>query len=231
MPRYFALVPAAGLGARVGADIPKQYLEIAGRPVLWHALRTLCTAPRIEQTWVVLSPSDQWFDRMDWSAFDGRLSTARCGGDSRAASVLNGLRAMEGVGPADWVLVHDAARPCLTYALVEHLISQVGDDPAGGILAVPVSDTLKRADVQGRITMTEPRAGLWGAQTPQMFRHGALAAALGSASLEHVTDEASAMEARGVRPQLVPGSTSNIKITYPQDLAIARLLLEAERKT
>jgi 2-C-methyl-D-erythritol 4-phosphate cytidylyltransferase len=107
----------------------------------------------------------------------------------------------------------------------------VGDDPAGGILAVPVSDTLKRADVQGRITMTEPRAGLWGAQTPQMFRHGALAAALGSASLEHVTDEASAMEARGVRPQLVPGSTSNIKITYPQDLAIARLLLEAERKT
>jgi 2-C-methyl-D-erythritol 4-phosphate cytidylyltransferase len=231
MSRYFALVPAAGLGVRVGADLPKQYLEIAGRPVLWHALRTLCSAARIEQTWVVLSPADEWFDQVDWSAFQGRLTALRCGGETRAASVLNGLREMEGVGAADWVLVHDAARPCLTHALIEHLISQVGDDPAGGILAVPIADTIKRADAQGCIAATEPRAGLWGAQTPQMFQHGALVEALASVALDRITDEASALEARGVRPHLVPGSISNIKITYSQDLAVARLLLEAEGKT
>ena len=230
MPRYFALVPAAGLGARVGADIPKQYLEIAGRAVLWHALRPLCEDPCIERTVVVLSPTDQWFERMDWSAFDGRLQVMRCGGDTRAASVLNGLRGMRGVAPEDWVLVHDAARPCLMHALIAHLITQVGDDPTGGILAVPVSDTLKRADERTRIAATEPRAGLWGAQTPQMFRYAALTQALASADLGQITDEASAMEAAGTRPLLVPGSTTNLKITYPQDLAIARLLLEGESK-
>jgi 2-C-methyl-D-erythritol 4-phosphate cytidylyltransferase len=231
MPRYFALVPAAGLGARVGADIPKQYLELASRPVLWHALRPLCESARIEQTWVVLSPGDLWFDRMDWSAFDGRLQVLRCGGDTRAASVLNGLRGMQHVAADDWVLVHDAARPCLTRSLIAHLLAQVGEDPVGGLLAVPVSDTLKRADERTRIAATEPRAGLWGAQTPQMFRHGALTQALSCAVLEQITDEASAMEARGVRPLLVPGSTANIKITYPQDLAIARLLLDGEKRT
>jgi 2-C-methyl-D-erythritol 4-phosphate cytidylyltransferase len=230
MPRYFALVPAAGLGARLGADIPKQYLEIAGRPVLWHALRTLCGSARIERTWVVLAPDDRWFDRYDWGAFVGRLQVLRCGGGTRAESVLNGLRAME-VGTEDWVLVHDAARPCLTELLIERLVTAVGDDPAGGILAVPVSDTLKRADAQARIARTEPRAGLWGAQTPQMFQHGALRDALAGAALEQVTDEAGAMEARGLQPRLVPGSSANIKITYPQDLAIARLLLAEENRT
>jgi 2-C-methyl-D-erythritol 4-phosphate cytidylyltransferase len=229
MPRYFALVPSAGLGARVGADLPKQYLEIAGRPVLWHALRALCACARIERVWVVLSPVDRWFDRLDWRAFAGRLRVLRHGGESRAASVLNGLRAMPGVQVDDWVLVHDAARPCLTGALIDSLIDQIGDDPAGGILAVPISDTLKRADERGRIASTVPRAGLWGAQTPQMFRHGALLDALTSSALDPITDEASALEARGVRPQLVPGSTTNIKITYPHDLATARLLLEAEK--
>jgi 2-C-methyl-D-erythritol 4-phosphate cytidylyltransferase len=230
MPRYFALVPAAGLGARVGADVPKQYLEIAGRPVLWHALRTLCESARIERTWVVLAPHDQWFDGHDWRAFEGRLQVLRCGGGTRAESVLNGLRAMDGA-PRDWVLVHDAARPCLTDALVERLVTEVGDDPSGGILAVPVSDTLKRADPTDRIARTEPRGGLWGAQTPQMFPYGALRDALAAAALDQVTDEASAMEARGVHPRLVAGSTTNIKITYPQDLAIARLLLAEERRT
>ena len=228
MPRYFALVPAAGLGARVGADLPKQYLEIGGRPVLWHALRALCASARIERTWVVLSTDDRWFDRLDWAAFGTRVQVLRCGGETRAASVLNGLRGMQGVAESDWVLVHDAARPCLTHALVERLIAAVGEDDAGGILAVPVSDTLKRADQRDRIAGTEPRAGLWSAQTPQMFQRGALQEALAAASLAHVTDEASAMEARGVQPRLVLGSTTNIKITYPQDLAIARLLLGAE---
>jgi 2-C-methyl-D-erythritol 4-phosphate cytidylyltransferase len=231
MPRYFALVPAAGLGARVGADIPKQYLEIAARPVLWHALRPLCESVRIEQTWVVLSPADQWFDRVDFSAFKGRLEVLRCGGATRAESVLNGLRGMQGVAAEDWVLVHDAARPCLTHALIAHLVAQVGDDPVGGILAVPVADTLKRADERTRIAGTEPRTGLWGAQTPQMFRHGALTRALSCVALDRVTDEASAMEAGGAHPMLVPGSATNLKITYPQDLAIARLLIEGERTT
>lgn len=230
MAGYFGLVPAAGLGARVGADVPKQYLEVAGRPVLWHALRALCGAPRIQQTWVALSPADQWFERFDWSAFAGRLQVARCGGDTRAASVLNGLRAMQNIAAQDWVLVHDAARPCLTGPLLDWLMAEVGDDPVGGILAVPISDTLKRADREQRIAATEPRSGLWGAQTPQMFRYGALLAALAAARLDAVTDEASAIEAQGRRPRLVPGSTTNIKITYPQDLDIARLLLGEESR-
>jgi 2-C-methyl-D-erythritol 4-phosphate cytidylyltransferase len=230
MPRYFALVPAAGLGARVGADIPKQYLEIAGRPVLWHALRALCESPRIDQVWAVLSPQDQWFERLDWTAFKGRLRVLRCGGATRAASVLNGLREMQDAMASDWVLVHDAARPCLTPALIAHLIAQVGEDAVGGILAVPVSDTLKRADAGARIEATEPRAGLWGAQTPQMFRHATLVRALSSVALEEITDEASALEAAGERPLLVPGSTANLKITYPQDLDIARLLLEGDNR-
>jgi 2-C-methyl-D-erythritol 4-phosphate cytidylyltransferase len=231
MPRYFALVPAAGLGARVGADIPKQYLEIAGRPVLWHALCALCESPCIEQTCVVLSAQDQWFERLDWTAFKERLRVLRCGGATRAASVLNGLREMQDVAADDWILVHDAARPCLTPALIAHLIAQVGEDAVGGILAVPVSDTLKRAEAGTRIAATVPRAGLWGAQTPQMFRHAALMRALSSVSLEEITDEASALEAAGARPLLVPGSTANLKITYPQDLDIARLLLEGDNRT
>jgi 2-C-methyl-D-erythritol 4-phosphate cytidylyltransferase len=231
MARYFALVPAAGLGARVGADLPKQYLEIAGRPVLWHALRALCLSASVEQTWVVLAPDDPYFERLDWSAFQDRLQVLRCGGETRAASVRNGLRAMQGVHAEDWVLVHDAARPCLSPALIERLITHVGDDSAGGILAVPVAETLKRADATGRIAGTEPRAGVWAAQTPQMFQHAALLHALARVALDAITDEAGALEACGIRPQLVVGSTTNIKITYPQDLALAQLLLEAENKT
>ena len=226
MPRHVALVPAAGTGSRVGAEVPKQYLPLAGHPVLWHTLHALIGVHRIEHVWVVLSESDAWFDCQDWARFEGKFSALRCGGPSRAASVLAGLRAIRDVVDGrDWVLVHDAARPCVASATIDRLIDEVGEDDAGGILAVPVSDTLKRSDGSRRIAATVPRVGLWAAQTPQMFRHGMLLEALAQAPLDEITDEASAVELRGLRPRLVMGSTDNIKVTVPQDLAIALRVL------
>lgn len=226
MPRHVALVPAAGTGSRMDAQLPKQYLPLAGRPVLWHTLRALTAVLRIDHIWVVLSAGDQWFDRHDWSAFGARLTTLRCGGPSRAATVLAGLRSMQAhVAGSDWVLVHDAARPCLTADLVERLIETVGEDDAGGILALPIADTVKRADGEERIVETVPRAGLWAAQTPQMFRHAMLLEALSNATLDQVTDEASAMEATGVQPRLVVGDVRNMKITLPADLVLAEAIL------
>lgn len=229
MQRHYALVPAAGVGSRMGAHAPKQYLPLAGRTVLWHALAALAATPRIARVWVVIGPDDAWFDRNDWSAFADKLTTVRCGGASRAASVLNGLRAMQPqVAAADWVLVHDAARPCVTVTIIDRLIDAVGEDDAGGILAVPIADTVKRAGADSRIVETVPRDGLWSAQTPQMFRHAALRDALAGADLGGVTDEASAMERTGVKPRLVMSSTRNIKITVPDDLALAERHLLAE---
>jgi 2-C-methyl-D-erythritol 4-phosphate cytidylyltransferase len=146
-----------------------------------------------------------------------------CGGETRAESVANGLLASE-LEPDDWVLVHDAARPCLTQAHLAKLIAELRDDAVGGILAVPVADTLKRADAQQRIEFTEPRDRLWQAQTPQMFRAGLLAEAL--ARCKNVTDEASAVESLGFQPKLVEGDSSNFKVTYPQDIRLAELLLK-----
>lgn len=225
MSSHFALVPAAGSGSRMDADLPKQYLPLAGWPLLWHTLRALASVPRLAHVWVVLSERDEWFAKHDWRAFDGRVTPLRCGGPSRAASVLAGLRAMDAEA-RDWVLVHDAARPCVTRALIDRLIDEVGDDDAGGLLALPVADTLKRAADDGRIARTVPRAGLWAAQTPQMFRHAMLRAALEDAPLDQVTDEAGAMERAGLRPRLVPGSAANLKVTLASDLVLAGRLLE-----
>jgi 2-C-methyl-D-erythritol 4-phosphate cytidylyltransferase len=231
MPRHLALVPAAGTGSRVGAEVPKQYLPLGGQSVLWHTLHALTRVPRIEHVWVVLSERDAWFEQHDWSAFQGRISALRCGGPSRAASVLAGLHAIRDlVAARDWVLVHDAARPCVTGASIERLIEEVGEDDAGGILAVPVSDTLKRSDACARSVGTVPRAGLWAAQTPQMFRHGVLLDALEGTPLDEITDEASAVELRGLHPRLVMGGTENIKVTVPEDLAIALKILRASFK-
>lgn len=225
MSRYFALVPAAGNGARFGAEIPKQYLELAGRPMIAHALAALCRFTRIERVWVVLSPGDEWWEAYDWSDLGEKLGVLRCGGATRAETVSNGLLAIADVAAeSDWVLVHDAARPCLSQAMLADLCDQLDDDPVGGLLAVPVADTLKRADAAQRVAATESRDGLWQAQTPQMFRYGLLSRTL--AANPAVTDEAGAIEATGHRPRLVKADATNFKVTYPADLRLAELVLK-----
>ncbi|WP_300449146.1 2-C-methyl-D-erythritol 4-phosphate cytidylyltransferase [Accumulibacter sp.] len=224
MPRYYAIVPAAGTGSRFGAETPKQYQPVAGQPLIYHTLATLCRCPRIERVWVVLAPDDTWWRRYDWTTLGYKLESVFCGGASRSASVANGLRAAAtAAGDDDWMLVHDAARPCLSPAMLAALCDELADDPVGGLLAIPVADTLKRADEQGRVARSEARDGLWQAQTPQMFRYGLLARVLA----EHPggTDEASAVEAAGFRPRLVRAEASNLKVTYPADLRLAEMIL------
>lgn len=228
MSRLFALVPAAGTGTRLGDDLPKQYRLLAGRPMIRHALGALCASPRIQRVFVVLGERDEIWERFDWSELGARLSVLRCGGETRADSVLNGLAAISATAkPDDWMLVHDAARPCLTAALLDALLDQVGDDDIGGILAVPVADTLKRAGADRRIEATVGREHLWQAQTPQMFRYGLLREALSRSRV--VTDEAGAVETLGHRPLLVAGDAANLKVTYPSDLALAERIM-ADRK-
>lgn len=227
-PRYIALLPAAGVGARMGVDTPKQYLPIQGRPLLWHALRPFELEARIARIYVVLSPQDRVWGQHDWRDF-GKLSVLRCGGATRAQSVLNALTAIKGeVRAEDWVLVHDAARPCLTPALLDRLLRALADDAVGGILAVPVADTLKRAGADGRVNQTVPRADMWAAQTPQMFRYGLLLQALQKAGTE-VTDEAAAVEALGFAPRLVESDRSNLKVTFSDDLEVAGWRLGRDR--
>jgi 2-C-methyl-D-erythritol 4-phosphate cytidylyltransferase len=227
MPRYFALIPAAGSGTRLGADTPKQYLAVAGKSLLAHAAATLLAESRIMKTFVVVSPEDPYAERIATMHGLEAALVLPCGGTTRAETVLNGLREMErhGVLDNDWVLVHDAARPCLSAASLQRLIDEIGADVVGGLLAVPVSDTLKRGDEYQRVMATEPRAGLWQAQTPQMFRAGTLRNALQNTTLENIADEASAIEAAGMRPKLVMGDRSNIKVTYTDDLAFVEWLL------
>ena len=226
--QYFALVPAAGSGSRMGDMQSKQYLPLAGRPLIAHALETLCAVAQIKAVFVVLAPADDEWQHHDWSACGNKLIPLFCGGATRAETVVNSLRAMSyRVKADDWVLVHDAARPCITVAQIEALLHAVEGDPVGGILAQPVADTLKRADSEGRIAATVSRAGLWQAQTPQMFRHGMLLRAL--AQNADVTDEAGAIEALGHRPKLVAGDASNLKVTWPQDLQLAEWILKARK--
>lgn len=228
MPRYFAIVPAAGSGSRFGAEKPKQYLGLLGRPLIYHALAALTACPEIDRVWVVLSPDDPWWPQFDWSELGSKLETVRCGGATRAESVSNGLRAAAMVAADDdWVLVHDAARPCLSAEMLAALFAALANDPVGGILAVPVADTLKRADPEQRVAATEPRDGLWQAQTPQMFRYGRLSEALAKCSA--VTDEAGAIEALGLKPKLVASDTTNLKVTYPADLALAAMILRGRK--
>lgn len=229
MSRNFALLPAAGVGARMGANGPKQYLDIAGKPMIWHAIQAFERHVAIDRIYVVLSAADEQWQAHDWRGF-GKLAVLRCGGATRAESVLNGLEAMAGeVAEQDWVLVHDAARPCLSQALLDKLLAELAEDAVGGILAAPVADTLKREGHGRRIHETVPREGLWGAQTPQMFRHGLLREALRRAGPE-VTDEASAVERLGLSPLLVESDASNLKVTFPHDLEVASWWLEHCRK-
>ncbi len=215
------------MGAQPSGSMPKQYLSLAGHAMIRHALVTLCATPAVAKVFVVLAPDDTFWPAVQMIALGSKLRVLRCGGETRAQSVSNGLRAMAGevdcIGD-DWVLVHDAARPCLTVALVEKLIAEVGEDDAGGLLAVPVADTLKRAGAGDRVLQTVAREGLWQAQTPQMFRHRLLVQALDAAP--RVTDEASAIEAMGLAPRLVAADASNLKVTYPLDLQLAEWILQ-----
>ena len=229
MPRHFAIVPAAGSGTRFGSEVPKQYLPLAGLPLIHHTLAALCACPRIDRVWVVLSPGDEWWGAYDWSALGSKLEVVYCGGVTRAATVGNGLAAAAGVvADDDWVLVHDAARPCLSQAMLDALCDELADDPVGGLLAVPVADTLKRADGRQRVVATEPRDALWQAQTPQMFRYRLLCDALAASGA--LTDEAGAVEAAGFAPRLVRADASNLKVTYPADLRLAELILQGREQ-
>lgn len=233
---YVCLIPAAGAGTRLSAGAPlgapKQYLPLAGRPMLYHAIRCVA-APPVDTVFVVLAPDDTEFAAQlsgaDWGGFEGRVEPLYCGGATRRDSVQNGLiGAMSAVDPDDWVLVHDAARPCLPREDLARLIAEVSGDAVGGLLALPVAETVKRAarDAKGtpRVAATEDRDRLWLAQTPQMFRAGLLGEALRTAPAG-VTDEAGAIESLGLQPKLVAGSRRNLKVTFAEDLAIAASLL------
>ena len=223
-PRHFAIVPAAGSGSRMGVSRPKQYLPLLGKPLIHHSLAVLCGAPEIDAVYVVLSVGDTEWGRHDWRALGPKLVPLFCGGATRADSVLGGLRAISrDADPTDWVLVHDAARPCLAPWHIEKLVRELAHDEVGGLLGVPVADTLKRADGHRRVLETVPRDSLWQAQTPQMFRHVMLRRALEAAT--DVTDEASAIEAAGLHPKLVEGDATNLKVTYPLDLHLAEWIL------
>ena len=221
-PRFIALIPAAGVGARMGGVVPKQYAELLGKPMLEHVIDAFVACTQIDQIYVVVSADDAYVDDLPDKP---RTQVLGCGGPTRQVSVTQGLQAMQSeVGASDWVLVHDAARPGLTVALIEKLISEVKSDPVGGLLAMPLVDTIKRSNAQGYAEHTVPREYLWAAQTPQMFRHAQLLLALKQGGA--VTDEASAIEAMGLKPKLVEGSARNFKVTLPHDVLLAELYLK-----
>ena len=225
-PRHWAVVPAAGVGRRMGGAIPKQYLSLAGLSVIVHTLDMLLSHPRISGVAVAISAEDSWWDSI-------RLDTGKPllqvnGGQERCHSVLNALYALrELAAPEDWVLVHDAVRPCLRSIDLDILMDTLKEDAVGGLLATPVRDTMKRADADGRVSATVDRAALWHALTPQMFRLQVLSRALEQALKRGllVTDDASAVEALGLAPRLVEGRADNIKITRPEDLLLAEFYL------
>jgi len=226
--RCFALVPCAGTGARAGAAIAKQYVPIAGLAMVAHTLAALAAVPRLSATLVVLARNDEQFER-HVPAFAGERGwIARRGGVTRAETVRNGLSelAERGALPNDWVLVHDAARCLVRPEWITRLIDQCIDDDVGGLLAVPVADTLKHGD-DGRVASTVDRTGKWAAQTPQMFRLGLLQQALADAGRD-VTDEAGAIEALGLAPKLVMGALENFKLTWIEDFDMAQRLLHRE---
>ena len=224
-PRNFALIPAAGVGSRMAAASPKQYLPINGKPMLRHTVDAFLSSPLIAHTFVVVSEADGYVGDVLPEAGDARVTVLRCGGATRMESILNGLRAVrERIRDRDLVLVHDAARPGLTPALIAKLITEAGANPAGGLLALPVVDTVKTT--KSGATATIPRDGMWLAQTPQMFSYELLLRALASAAdPSAITDDASAVELLGLSPQLVEGHPRNLKVTLPSDIRIAEMYL------
>lgn len=224
--RVFGLIPAAGTGKRMGSNPPKQYTPLGGRPMLAHAIAALLADRRVEHVLVVVAAGDERYKQL---ACDARVEFVAAGGASRAESVRNGLaRLAMSASAEDWVLVHDAARPCLAREELTALIDALIDDPVGGLLAVPIADTIKRAD-DGHVERTVERARLWRALTPQMFRLGVLDDAFERVrDPAAITDESSAVERIGHAPRLVPGRASNIKVTRPDDLPLAEAILRLQ---
>jgi len=218
--RYHAVVPAAGGGTRLGAEVPKQYLDLGGETMLHRTIEALLAESRLQSVVVVVSPDDE--RRPVAGRFDARVRFAAVGGTTRADSVAAGIEQLD-ADADDWVLVHDAARPGLSATALARLIDEVGDDAVGGLLALPIADTVKRCDDEGRVCATVDRERLWAAQTPQMFRVGVLRQALCGERLG-ITDEASAVERLGLRPLLVRGEPTNFKVTLAEDLAMASAL-------
>ena len=228
--RFWAVIPAAGTGTRMFTDVPKQYLSINGRRIIEYSLETFCNHPQICGVFVAIAAGDKFWAELSCGKHPKIKSAA--GGLVRAQSVLNCLHVLSTMaGAEDWVLVHDAARPCISGEDIDQLITVLRDHPVGGLLALPVRDTMKRADIgQGsgyHVTETVNRQGLWHALTPQMFRLGRLTQALEQAIRQGqiVTDESQAMELAGLRPRLVEGRAENIKVTRPSDLKLAELYL------
>jgi 2-C-methyl-D-erythritol 4-phosphate cytidylyltransferase len=229
-PRRFALIPAAGTGMRFGGGVPKQYVPLAGLPLLRRSIDALNDAVVLESVFVVLAPDDKLY--VERVGKVRGVEALYCGGPTRGESVKNGLDAIGSHADADdWVLVHDATRPCVDVTTLNRLLHELEQEPVGGLLAVPLADTLKRAEAGAglRAMSTESRDGLWCAQTPQMFRFAILQHAFRNVDIARITDEAQAVEALGIRPRLVQGSASNIKITYPEDVALAEAILEQRR--
>jgi len=229
--KIIVLVPAAGTGTRFGDAVPKQYLDISGHPLIFHTLLALTKVSRIDDITVVLSPDDNHWQnyQADWTLLGSKVSTVRVGGNSRSLTVVNGLDAIASriaLGADDWVMVHDAARPCIRPELVEQFIDELESDSVGGLLALPLNDTIKFDDGNLRVEKTVSRERLWRAQTPQMFRSQLLSKAL--TMCPDATDEAQAIETMGHQPKLVMGDSANLKVTYAPDLKLARMLLSED---
>ena len=235
MSRVFAIVAAAGGGTRFGAGVAKQYAALDGKPMLEWSIERLRASIPLARLVVAIAPEDRDYEAnlAQWP----EVEALRCGGATRGASVKNALVHLAPLCAADdWILVHDAARPCVPREALSRLLRGLADDPVGGLLAIPVTDTLKRGDddpTAPRVTGTQDRQGLWQAQTPQMFRYSILSAALASPKSSDATDEAGAVEALAAdgkcgRPQLILGSAENVKVTYANDLKLAAAILKAQ---
>lgn len=230
-PRYWCVIPAAGIGARMGAGKPKQYLMLGDKTILEHTISRILTLPNLAGVVVVLNADDTHWKSLN--VFQKSLVHTALGGENRADSVLNGLDYLKDkVHDRDWILVHDAARPCVTLSSIQKLCDELADNDIGGILAVPVSDTIKQVANKNEIQATVDRSPLWQAQTPQMFRYQLLRDCLSQtiANNENITDESSAVELCGYIPQVIEGRSDNIKVTRPDDLLLAEFILQQQEK-
>ena len=235
MAFFHVIIPAAGTGCRMANVLPKQYMPLAGKPIISHTIQTFFNHPRIASIHVALSADDLFWRDLPLDPAS-KLKLHYTGGDSRSETVLNTMLSIQ-VADDDWVLVHDAARPGLTHALLDKLLNTLENDAVGGLLALPVADTLKKSGADYKIEQTVERTDLWQAQTPQMFKYAVLKHALqvavvktnDHAASSPVTDEAEAIEAMGLQPTLVPGQLRNLKITYPQDLELLEALFKQEQ--